>query len=362
MAFANIKTAKKPKRKGATKSVDHRFIGDEPVTVTEENYSRALSWYSYTWDVDKGREYLLEYLKAKKAPRNELMYIRRCPKERIITTACWQARMMTNGNTLPPSSQEYFKDRFAFMLEAGRLTREEVKVEKSDKPSIQERTQNKNRQIFADCESEVIDQQKSIYEYLQRHEVTPSAATFMLSKFQPIYDEVMSDDPEVKEGFGKRLKAERKYWQGIIDDLERYVGNKKAVKIRKPKAKKVKAAIDVVKKLSYQKEDPSLKIVSINPAEIIGAQQLWTYNTKYKKLTVFYAVGPAGFTVKGTTLYGFDEKTSVSKRLRKPQEAISELLVAGKVTLRKFMDNLTTSASLPKGRLNSDTILLKAVK
>ena len=73
-------------------------------------------------------------------------------------------------------------------------------------------------------------------------------------------------------------------------------------------------------------------------------------------------MGPAGFTVKGTTLFGFDDKTTISKRLRKPEKSISELFVAGKVTLRKFMETLTTTGSLPNGRINSETILLKVVK
>lgn len=366
MAFKNIKTkgVRKTRNRAAAKSIEMKLIGNEPLEVTDENYVRSLNWYNYTYDTEESQEFLVQYLKQTDANKDLIRAATRCPTSRMIATVGWQARMMFNGNTLNEKSYQFFLNRLDDIIKHGQRVRDEPGAVQKDKPSIQERTAAKNKQICGEIDSDVIDQRKGIYEYLVGHKITPAAANYIRAQYQNYYDEVMLDDEDVLESFGgaRGLKAERTYWQSIMDDLDRYIGNKKAVKIRKPRAKKVKAAIDVVKKLKYQKEDPALKIMSINPAEIIGAQQLWTFNTKYRKLTVFNSLSPSGLSIKGTTLIGFDTDSSISKRARKPEETIKELLGAGKITLRRLMDTLNTSSTVPTGRINEDVILLRVIK
>ena len=158
------------------------------------------------------------------------------------------------------------------------------------------------------------------------------------------------------------MKLYQTFWSKFIGDLDRFVGNVKATKVRAPRAKKTISAIDLVKEVSYQKLDNGLKLVSINPAEIIGAQQLWTFNTKYRILNRFDADGPGGFYVRGTTMYGFDKEKASAKTLRKPAETLQKVLSANKVGLRKLMDEIKTTESKPSGRINNDIILLRVVK
>ena len=120
--------------------------------------------------------------------------------------------------------------------------------------------------------------------------------------------------------------------------------------------------MDLIKNLKFQKEFPQLKIVSVNPAEIIGAQQLWVYNTKYKKLTQYVNQSPQGLQIKGTTLIGYDVEKSLTKSVRKPEDTLGGLLKAGKVAIRTFMGDLKTNETKPSGRLNEDTILLRVIK
>lgn len=228
--------------------------------------------------------------------------------------------------------------------------------------SIQDRTKAKVEQILTMAEEEVIDSGLPMYQFLLKHSCTPAAANYMRAYYIKSRDELFSDDPQVKEAYGKSLKKWQTFWQGVIDDIDRYVGNKKAVKVKKEKTIKIKPISKVVERLNYQKEDPTLKLVSVLPQEIIGSKELWTYNTKDRKLTVFYATGPNGLGVKGSTLTDFDTEKSEAKRLRKPEATLSELLKAGRVAIRKIMPSLTTTAVKPTGRINNMTILLKAIK
>ena len=96
--------------------------------------------------------------------------------------------------------------------------------------------------------------------------------------------------------------------------------------------------------------------------KIVGAQQVWFFNAKTRNLTVINAMSHAGLSIKGTTIIGFDEKTSVTKKLRKPEQTLEILKAGSKIVLRKLMDNIKCKPVVAKGRLNTDTVILRAVK
>jgi hypothetical protein len=115
-----------------------------------------------------------------------------------------------------------------------------------------------------------------------------------------------------------------------------------------------------VAKLKYKKTDEPLKLVSINPVDVLGASEVWIYNTKTRKLGKYVADSIQGpITVKGTSLVGFDEHASVCKTLRKPEEKLKEFKAASKVQLRKFLDGINATDTKMNGRINEETILLR---
>ena len=153
----------------------------------------------------------------------------------------------------------------------------------------------------------------------------------------------------------KRIMA---FIDQILNDIQQYRGVKKATK--KVRAPRSVSKEKVVSKLKYAKEDKSLKLVSVNPADIIGSQELWVYNTKTRKLGKYVADsirGPRG--VKGTTIIGYDEFKSVTKTLRKPDEKLREFAKATKIQLRKFIDDIKATETKLNGRISADVVLLK---
>jgi hypothetical protein len=130
---------------------------------------------------------------------------------------------------------------------------------------------------------------------------------------------------------------------------------------RKPRAKKAPSKEKLIAKLKYLERDDKLQLVSVNPLEIIDAKEVWVYNTKTRKLGKYVAADHATLQVKGAGLQFYDEKSSIQKTLRKPDETLKEFKKAGKVALRKFMDDIKTTDIKLNGRLNSDTIIVKCV-
>ena len=360
-----IKVKAKPKQisRAASKSFDDKAYGSEPIVITE--FSQALNWYNYMASDDQSREWFFTYAK-RNYTKADLTLLRKLPKWKISRTLGNVSRILLNGNALPQKSLDYFNDNVKKLLaEAIHIVEE---VEEAPKPvvDIQSRIREKANYIITSLEEEidnVIDGKEfSMYTFCQANELNAQILGIVADYYRPQHEEILLDDEQVKESFGKRQKFWINFWNNFFADIDRYVNNKKAVKVRKPREKKAKSAVDLVKNLKYQKEEPSLKIVSVHPAEIVGCTQLWTYNTKYKKLSRYDSIGPAGIQVKGTTLTGYDIETSTSKSLRKPDVSIQALLGAGKVSLRKFIDEIKTVESKPNGRINEDTILLRIIK
>jgi hypothetical protein len=63
--------------------------------------------------------------------------------------------------------------------------------------------------------------------------------------------------------------------------------------------------------------------------------------------------------VKGTSIEGFDTDKSVCKTLRKPAEQLKEFGKAGKIQLRKFLDDIKATETKLNGRISTDVLLLK---
>ncbi len=168
-------------------------------------------------------------------------------------------------------------------------------------------------------------------------------------------------DEQLKEGYSHRSKKQIKnliaFYQEIMSACDMLTQEAKVN--RKPRKTKVVPKEKLVAKLKYKKTDEPLKLVSINPADIIGSKELWVYNTKTRKLGKYVANEYMELGVKGTSLTGFSETLSICKTIRKPEEKLKEFKAAGKVQLRKFLDDINATDTKMNGRLNEETILLK---
>ncbi len=166
---------------------------------------------------------------------------------------------------------------------------------------------------------------------------------------------------QLKEAYSHISKPQLKkitaFYHDIVGACEMLMQEAKVNK--KPRAKKAVPAEKIVAKLKYMKSEQTLKLVSINPADIIGTKELWIYNTKTRKLGKYVAGEFSELGVKGTTITGYDEIKSVQKTLRKPDEQLKSFKDAGKVALRKFLEDIKAVDIKLNGRINEDTILLK---
>jgi hypothetical protein len=168
-------------------------------------------------------------------------------------------------------------------------------------------------------------------------------------------------DEQLREGYSHRSKKQIKNFIVFLQEIESACKMlmEEAKVNKKPRAKKAVPAEKIVGKLKYLKQNEALKLVSINPADILGAKELWVFNTKTRKLGKYIAKEYSELGVKGTSIINFDENASIQKTIRKPEEKLKEFKAAGKVQLRKFLDEINATDTKMNGRINEETILLK---
>jgi hypothetical protein len=184
---------------------------------------------------------------------------------------------------------------------------------------------------------------------------------FYIRNLEELTEAANTKEEQLKEAYSHLSKVQLKkitaFYQEVVSACD-MLGQEAKVN-RKPRAKKPTDKSKVVAKLKYQKTNEPLKLVSINPEDIIGAQELWIYNSKSRKLGRYVADEYKELSVKGTTITGFNESKSVQKTVRKPEEKLKEFKAAGKVQLRKFLDEINATDARMNGRINEETILLK---
>jgi len=172
-------------------------------------------------------------------------------------------------------------------------------------------------------------------------------------------------DEQLKEAYShlprKNVRKLIEFYEAIMTACDQLTTEAKALK--KPRAKKVVPAEKLIAKLKYQKSDDSLGISSVAPTTIIGAQYMFVYNTKSRKVGMYIAMNSEGFAVRGTTITNFTDK-STQKTLRKPAEqlkAFKDLNTQKRMQTWLEKDVKTTETAL-NGRFNEDTVILKVYK
>ena len=392
--MANIKIngkATKTKKSAPRTSamLDEKYTGEEPVWDTERasamdddtfdnHMRRSFFYYNYFYNQKDFKKHVIEWMKnpEHRFTAEDVKTFSRSPDRAIEMTACSLVMAHRQGMPFRGRHVEYIKESIAKAITSTVDEIEEVVVEEKPKayyvPTIQDRLNEKTADTIGELEGhydEFIRDPKyqfKPYDYLVANNVPQSQLTKYEAVYQSRFDELKTAfekiDEQLTEGYShykatdfKRMFA---FIDQILNDIIQYRGVKKATKkIRAPKSVSKEK---VVSKLKYAKEDKVLRLISINPADIIGAQELWVYNTKTRKLGKYVADGLKGpLNVKGTGIIGFDEHKSVTKTLRKPTDTLKDFAKATKVQLRKFLEDIKATESKLNGRINAETMLLR---
>jgi hypothetical protein len=356
-------------------TIEEKFYGPEPTwnsdkEITSMELGNAYNWYNYFYDHKVAKKYVIDYLKSQKTGKEVLDRISTLSDEKFSTIG-WTCRIVNRGGNLSDASKEWMKSRLQSIIYDAKPK------EQSKLPgvNIQLRMAIQLDSYLAEFEDQldkfIANGYKTSfkpYDWLRSKDVKgPNAArisSFYKSKLEEIVEVLENPDDQLKEAYSHMSKPELKrlleFYTTVITDCGQISHNSKIS--RKPRAKKRKTLNQIVSKIKYKTQDDTFKIKSIAPTEFIGAMILWIFNTKTRKLGVYHASNPDGLNIKGTTILNYDEKKSIGKTIRKPEQILPNVTQGGKVILRNLMDDINSKETLLNGRINKDIVLLRATK
>ena len=385
--------ARKPRTKPRVpKTLDEKYMGVEPTwemqnelqqEELEERIKNAYNWYNYFSDRKTGPKYFSQYAKHVKMSKGDLAAVNAVEDWRIGPAFSALCRMQVNGLEISGERKIWFDAFLKSLVSMGkdRLAEKKQEAKKETNKvvvSIQDRVREIAGEHIAQIENVIdgfFEQAESgykfefnMYEWLQKKLVKPMVAGKIAEYYRNLLTEaeelVAGKNEDLNEGFSFMSKKEKKLYldfvRGIVEDADRFSSNQR--KVRAPRKPKERSAAQIVKHVRFQKEDAGLKIASVDPSKVIGAEELWVFNTKYKVLQHYVALDRGGLTFKGTTIKNFDEKQSKQKKLRKPEETLKDILGSGPKAIIKRFEKLTTKEADCNGRLSEVSILLRVIR
>jgi len=389
-----------------------------------EKFSRAKDAAYQYYRMEKKnadyKKYILDYVKTSDKWKEHAQAIAKAPDWKFNSTLGAVCKMTSQGmpdvhpkynewwESLPgtigtPKPNHVFIDKqLQELLTVGEKVVEEVKEKEEEKkkqstyvPSIQDRIREASSHMVQDfeqalddfCEGKITDfkaiKPLSLLRQLQCKQ--PHARLISTFYEQQIkeYKELL-DPPstngmsELELDYAKQLKEAYSHYSkpqvkkvhdflvSIISACDGIIAESKAN--RKPRKVSKKSPEKVVEKLKYKISDDKYNVSSVPAHKFIGANCLVVFNSKNRKLGIYYTsmedptgVGRegSGLYLKGQTLQRYDEKRSVWWTLRKPMDQLQEVKALN--TRKKFenwIEKLTTTPTKMNGRINPETILI----
>ena len=412
------------KKKTVTRRTKNTNVPDftDSVNWDGEKFSRAkdaaFEYYRLEKKNSDYKKYVLDYVKTNDKWKDSLEAISKAPDNQFNSTLgamCkltmqgmpevhpkynewWHSLPGTMGTPKPHS--EYINKWLTEILNVGEKVVEEKQEEEKEKknvyvPSIQERIREATTHMVEDfeqalddfCDGKITDF-KAIkpLTLLRQLQCKQPHARLIASFYEPQiaeYKEVL-DPPstkgmteqeldyakQLKDGYSRYTKAQVKklyeFLVGVISACDSIIAESRAN--RKPRKVSARSPEKIVEKLKYKVSDEKFAVSSIQPHKMIGANCVVVFNSKNRKLGIYYTsmedpTGAgregSGLTLKGQTLQRYNEEKSVWWTLRKPVDQLQEVKTLN--TRKKFenwIEKLTTTPTKMNGRLNPETVLI----
>lgn len=369
------------KRKQAIARVERMIKGVE-MTINPDRYRAdlliALNYYNANHDDKEKKKWLITHIaKTDKKLAAEMLKV----DEYHFRHAGILARLVDGGSILEGRESDYLIERIKFITEQVTVRQKsQIKQDKKDAAavaptnvvSIQQRMDEKAHDIAGEIDGAIDDfilggckSDWSTKNYLLANQVAAPIAKrigeFYIGTAEELREAYAGTDEQLVEGYSHLTRRELKrfidFVDGIIADCNQMVQTAKVN--RAPRKRKEKPASVQVSKMKFLKEFAELGLKSAKTETIIGSNEVWFYNIKYRRVGVYKGENGNTLAVKGTTILGFDIKESKQFTLRKPEEFFKGLAM-GKRALNTAIKNLTTKPAVPNGRFNEETILLGA--
>lgn len=355
-----------------------KFIGDEPtwhgITVTENQYNfevlRGLNWHNYCASDKNLRKYLEEWVREfhPTTAKQDLVLIKNIPDNKLQGSVCAVARMHVQGLKLKQSHIDTIENYLqSFNTSTNKV--HEPKETQAPIVSVHDRMKQQVSSVLANIDGIIdevftggeVDAEHIKGEILSQGFKTPQltlVTTYLnrnVNEWRDAYNKV---DEQLVEGYAyfpsRKMKKLIDTFVDVIASISQQQTSMKAQKVRKRKPVDKKK---LASKLRFMNELPELNIKSQAAVDIIGANMVWVYDTKKRKLGYYEGEAKNSLYVHGTKIEGW--KNSCEKILRKPEEQLLQILDLRKNQTVNWFDGIKAKCKTMSGRTNTSLILLR---
>jgi hypothetical protein len=379
----------------AKKDHSPQWIGVETMTSDEfaKAFRDAMTWYRLESSGKELKPKVIDWMGRNGYTKAQISSFKKTKDNRCSPTVGAIAASLIKG--MPEqradfnqgrNTAEWLKEQIASIIKEGKddIDEDDVKAVEAAKPAvyvptIQERLRDAAGQMTEELDAAIdawiIDPDTfdpkafKVVGLLRGKGVKPAHARLVKGFYERMLAEIeevqtKGCDEQLAEAYDaiskKNIKKLHDFLLSIMAGCDQIVGEAKLNKA--PRAKKVKPAEELVKKLKFKATDDKLGVTSVPPAQLIGAQGAVVYNTKTRKIGVYTSKTSGGLAVKGTSIENFTD-LSTQKTLRKPEIQLREFKDQNtNKRVETWFKNIKATEVKLNGRLNADTMILKVFK
>jgi hypothetical protein len=393
VAVKKVRVTSQSIRENAKRDLSPKWDGAEEMSPTEyaAHFRDAMKYYRLESSGKELKPKVIDWMGRNDYTRDQIQAFKktkdwRCNLTMGAIASCLLKGMpaVKQGFNANKSSAEWLKEQIADAVEAGRWDIEEVEVVKSAKAAapvmniqdrIREQAVGMSDEIDAAIDSWIVDPNAfdpkafKMVSLLRGKGAKAAQARYIKGFFARGLAELKElssghADDQLKEGYRhvsrKNVNKLIEFYESIAQACEQIAAEAKVLK--KPRAKKVKPAEELVKRIKFKMTDDKLGVTSVPAAGLIGAQAAIVYNAKTRKFGMYIAKTSAGLNVKGTSIIDFTEK-SIQKTLRKPVEQLKDFKLQNtQRRVETWLGAIKATDTALNGRMNADIMILKVFK
>tara|TARA_R110000796_G_scaffold109416_3_gene220838 strand:- start:102 stop:1253 length:1152 start_codon:yes stop_codon:yes gene_type:complete len=381
------KVKKRVVRRGnEAKLAEEKNVGSEIIDWTDiapDRFSKsvyeAMRHYSYFYGQKDYVSWTVDWVKSNRP--SDLKSYKAGEDWRTSSTLGSLVRIHSMGAPIPESYVDFINKQIDTVVSFGKINIESAVEEVvSDAPAVKKKNpsellREKTLGVLGEIEGFIdehldgsLDKNFSLYTHLKGIDAAAQTARDIAKAYREMEAEltelIVEKTEDLVEGYSHLTLSQQKKLlklvSGFISDSEKFVLSKKAT--RKPRAKRATPATKQAEKVIYQKESTDYKITSTSPAHIVGATEVYLFNTKTRVLKYLVTDKREGFIISGTSIKNYDKELSFKKKLRKPEETIDSINKVTRIRALKAFKALKTAETPTDARINSDTIILKVNK
>jgi len=380
-------------RENAKRDYSPKWDGAEDMSATEfaAHFREAMKYYRLESSAKELKPKVIDWMGRNDYTRDQIQSFKKTKDWRCNLTMGAIASCLIKGMPATKqgwnnnaSSAEWLKEQIAEAVEAGKWDIEEVEVIKAAKATvpvmniqdrIREQAVGMSDEIDAAIDAWIVDPEAfdpkafKMVSLLRGKGAKAAQARYIKGFFARGLAELQelasgNADEQLREGYKfasrKNVKKLIEFYESIAQACEQIAAEAKVLK--KPRAKKVKPAEELVKKIKFKMTDDKLGVASVPAAGLIGAQAAIVYNAKTRKIGMYISKTSAGLNVKGTSIIDFTEK-SVQKTLRKPVEQLKDFKLQNtQRRVETWLSAIKATDTMLNGRMNQDIMILKVFK